>query len=109
MYQLTSLGIPRRLVGLNIIHIVSDFKQTDYKAVNSSTGFGDVPLESSPALAHGHRYLSLVGSLLWDSLTRHDIAVGVSLVCSRSTCPTKVDLAAFEVSTVHPSCEIDVP
>ena len=35
-----------------------------------------------------------MGSLLWASLTRPDIAVAISIACSKSTCPTKADLAA---------------
>ena len=54
---------------------------------------GEVPDGASPLLPPGHEYLSLIGSLLWTSLTRPDVAVAVSIVCSRSANPTKADLA----------------
>ena len=43
-------------------------------------------------LQPGHRYLSLVGSLLWASVTRPDIAVAVGIACTQSKSPTKADL-----------------
>ena len=109
VYQLTSLGVPKRLVGLNITmtedgltidqeqfvkDIAADFKQSDCKPVSSPASLGDVPLGASPALPPNNRYLSLVGSLLWASLTRPDIAVAISLACSKSVHPTKADMAA---------------
>ena len=58
---------------------------------------GEVVLEgASPLLPPGHKYLSLVGSLLWVSLTRPDVhvIVAISRVCARSARPTKADLAS---------------
>ena len=108
-YKITSLGVPRRLVGLNITHfdnglsldqiqfvkdVAAQFKQTQSKPVSSPMALGEVPLGASPDLPPGHKYLSLVGSLLWASLTRPDIAVAVSIACTKSIRPTKADLAA---------------
>lgn len=73
VYQITSLGVPKRLVGLNITmtgdgltidqeqfvkDIAADFKQTDCKPVSSPAALGEVPLGASPALPPGNRYLS---------------------------------------------------
>ena len=109
VYELTSLGQPRRLVGLNIettpqgltidqVQFVKDmaveFKQKDCKPISTPVVLGDVPPGVSPLLLPNNRYLSLVGSLLWASLTRPDIAVAVILACFRSVNSTKADLAA---------------
>ena len=109
VYTITSLGIPKRLVGLNIVHnpsgltldqvqfvkdVAMQFKQTKSKPVSSPMALGDVPSGASPDLPPGHKYLSLVRPLLWASLTRPDIAVAVSIACSKSIRPTKADLAA---------------
>ena len=108
-YKITDLGEPRRLVGLNITplpngiqldqcqfvkDVAADFKQSASKPVQTPIAPGSVPLGASPDLPPGHRYLSLVGSLLWASVTRPDIAVAVSIACSKSAKPTKADLAA---------------
>ena len=108
-YKITDLGEPRRLVGLNITpvpngiqldqcqfvkDVAADFKQSSCKPVQTPIAPGTVPVGASPDLPPGHRYLSLVGSLLWASVTRPDIAVAVSIACSKSAKPTKADLAA---------------
>ena len=107
-YDIKSLGEPKRLVGLNIVRdkdnmtldqrqfvkdMAAQFKQSDSKPVSTPATLGDVPEGASPMLPPGHKYLSLVGSLLWASLTRPDIAVAVSKACSKSAQPTKADLA----------------
>ena len=109
VYNIKDLGEPARLVGLNIQKLPSglaidqnqfvkdiakDFKQLDSKPVSTPIARGDVPEGASPSLPPGHRYLSLVGSLLWSSLSRPDIAVAVSIACSKSANPTKADLTA---------------
>ena len=109
VYNFKDLGEPKRLVGLNIQKlpnglaldqnqfvkdIAKDFKQLDSKPVATPIALGEVPDGASPLLPQGHRYLSLVGSLLWASLTRPDIAVAISIACSKSIRPTKADLAA---------------
>ena len=86
-YQLTSLGLPQRLVGINISFtddgltldqtqfvkdIARDFKQADCKPVSTPAAPGAVSEGASPLLPPGNRYLSLVGSLLWASVTRPD-------------------------------------
>ena len=103
VYTITSLGIPKRLVGLNIIHnsngltldqtqfvkdVADQFKQTHSKPVSTPMVLGDVPSGASRLLPPGHKYLSLVGSLLWASLARPDIAVAVSITCTKSVQPT---------------------
>ena len=108
VYNLTSLGEPTKLVGLNITvtsdkltldqvqfikDTARDFKQTKCKPVATPIAPGDVPLGQSPLLPPGNRYLSLVGSLLWASITRPDIAVAVGIACTKSKNPTKADLA----------------
>ena len=85
-YKLTSLGSPKRLVGINISltndgltldqnqfvkDIAREFKQSDCKPVSTPAAPGTVPEGVSPLLLPGNRYLSLVGSLLWASMTRH--------------------------------------
>ena len=52
------------------------------------------PEGASPLLPPGNLYLSLVGSLLWASISRPDIAVAVSIACSKAISPTKADLSA---------------
>ena len=109
VYDLTSFEQPKRIVGLNIqttphgltidqVQFAKDmtipFKQQDCKPVSTPVALGDVPHGASPLLPSNNHYLSLVGSLLWASLTRPDIAMAVSLACSRSVNPTKADLAA---------------
>ena len=109
VYKIKDLGEPTRLVGLNIQKlpnglaldqnqfvkdIARDFKQLKCKPVSTPIALGEVPEGASPQLPPGHRYLSLVGSLLWASLTRPDIAVAISIACSKSINPTKADLAA---------------
>ena len=42
-------------------------------------------------LPPGHSYLSLAGSLLWVTISRPDVSVAVSIVCSKSVSPTKAD------------------
>ena len=108
VYQLTSLGVPTKLVGLNIAvtddgitldqnqfikDLARDFKQLKCKRITTPIAPGDVPHGQSPLLPPGHRYLSLVGSLLWASVTRPDIAVAVGIACTKSKSPTKADLA----------------
>ena len=109
VYTITDLGQPRRLVGINITpvkdgiqldqcqfvrDVAAEFKQTKCKPVSTPIAPGSVPVGASPDLPPGHRYLSLVGSLLWASVTRPDIAVAVSIACAKSAKPTKADLAA---------------
>lgn len=107
-YQLTSLGSPKKLVGLSINtsddgltldqnqfikDTAREFKQLNCKNITTPVALGDVPAGQSPLLPPGHRYLSLVGSLLWASVTRPDIAVAVGIACTKSKSPTKADLA----------------
>ena len=107
VYDLISFGQPKLTVGLNIqtipdgltidqVQFVKDmtiqFKQYNCKSVSTPVAIGDVPHGVSPLLPSNNCYLSLVGSLLWVSLTRSDIEVTVSLACSRSVNPTKVNL-----------------
>ena len=109
IYTITDLGSPSRLVGLNIhihrdcltldqIQFVKDlaarFNQSDCKPVSSPASVGEVPPGASPLLPPGNLYLSLVGSLLWVSISRPDIAVAVSIACSKAVSPTKADLNA---------------
>ena len=70
------------------------YGQDQCKPVKSPIACGDVPAGASPLLPPGHNYLSLVGSLLWATITRPDVAVAVSKACSRSINPTKADKAA---------------
>ena len=109
IYTITDLGTPTRLVGLNISisadrltldqnQFVKDlaerFKQSKCKPVSSPAAPGDVPHGASPLLPPGNQYLSLVGSLLWASISRPDVAVAVSIACSKAISPTKADLNA---------------
>ena len=108
-YTITDLGLPSRLVGLNIKvqsdrlsldqnqfvkDLAAKFKQSSCKPVPSPKALGQVPECTSPLLPPKNNYLSLVGSLLWASISRPDIAVAVSIACSKSIAPTKADLAA---------------
>ena len=108
VHQLTSLGSPKKLVGLSINasedgltldqnqfikDTAREFKQLNCKNITTPVALGDVPAGQSPLLPPGHRYLSLVGSLLWASVTRPDIAVAVGISCTKSKSPTKADLA----------------
>ena len=98
-----------RIVGLNIsvspqsLHVdqnqfVRDlarrFGQLNCNPVHTPSTLGDVPEGSSPFLPPGHDYLSLVGSLLWVTISRPHITVAVSKACAKSVRPTKADRAA---------------
>ena len=52
---------------------------------------GTVPDGSSALLPANNSYLSLAGSLLWVTVSRPDISVAVSIVCSKSINPTHAD------------------
>ena len=129
VYQLTSLGVPTKLVGLNIqvnasgltldqVQFVKDmardFKQTKCKPVATPIAPGDIPPGQSPLLPPGHRYLSLVGSLLWASMTRPDIAVAVGIACTKSKAPTNKGRPSSSnshppIPPSHSTCQIDFP
>ena len=109
IYKITDIGFPARIVGLNIsaspqsLHVdqnqfVKDlarrFGQLNSNPVHTPTTLGEVAQGASPPLKPGHDYLSLVGSLLWVTISRPDIAVAVSKACARSMCPTKADRSA---------------
>ena len=104
VYTITDLGAPTRLVGLNISvqpdkitldqnqfvkDLAARFKQSNCKSVTSPAAPGDVPEGASPLLLPNNQYLSLVGSLLWASISRPDIAVAVSIACSKAVSQLK--------------------
>lgn len=94
VYNFKDLGDPKHIVGLNIQKLSNgltldqnqfvkdidkDFKQLNSKTVTIPIALGEVPDGVRPLLPPGHRYLSLVDSLLWASLTRPDIAVTIRI------------------------------
>lgn len=107
-YRMKHLGVPALMVGIRIsvspatirldqrhyiAHLVASFKQTDCApvAVPASThgclAAGACP--DSPLLdKERFPYLSLVGSLLWVTITRPDVAAVVSRACQHSRAPT---------------------
>ena len=108
-YKITELGEPAYLVGLSIsrdhsaitVHqnqfvrdLAATFKQTKCNAVPTPAVPGDVTSGQSPQLPPGHLYLSLIGSLLWCTISRPDIAVAVAIACSKSIRPTEADWKA---------------
>ena len=105
-YTITDLGVPAHMVGLILncsptsirisqTQFVKDlarkFGQTDANPAPTPIAAGDVPDGASPLLPPGHNYLSLAGSLLWVTISRPDVSVAVSIVCSKSVSPTKAD------------------
>jgi hypothetical protein len=105
-YRITDLGPPALLIGLTISRtqqglticqnqfirdLVKSFGQENCNPVPTPSTLGVVAADASPLLPPGHRYLSLVGSLLWCTITRPDIAVAVAIACTKSVRPTQAD------------------
>ena len=109
-YQLKNLGTPALMVGIKITVTPSTISldQSHYvRQVATTFGQLDAAPISCPASQHGclsgaaasgtpepldtsrFPYLSLVGCLLWATITRPDIAVAVSRACRHSKAPTK--------------------
>ena len=108
-YRIKHMGTPRLMIGLRITktasHIALDqahyirevaakFKQVDSVRVHSpacvtgclgSADGGD----STPLDLDAFPYMSLLGSLLWVTLTRPDVATVVSRACSHGAAPTR--------------------
>ena len=108
-YNMSDLGVPSRMVGLAINispgaitlnqnqfirDLASTFRQQDSNPIHTPCALGTVPEGDSPLLPPDNHYLSLVGSLLWATISRPDIAVAVSKACAVSQSPTRADWKA---------------
>ena len=108
-YRIKHLGTPRLMIGLSITstseHITLDqahyiravatkFKQTESVRVHSPAcvtgclGSAEVG-DSTPLDLDAFPYMSLLGSLLWVTLTRPDVVTVVSRACSHGAAPTR--------------------
>ena len=107
-YRMKHLGAPRLMVGIRITftpdaifldqahyirEVAERFGQLDAvktetpACVNGCLGAGS-PGDSTPLDPATHAYMSLLGSLLWMSLTRPDVATCISRACQHSVAPT---------------------
>ena len=102
------MGCPKLMIGLRVNRtarqitldqshyirdVVNKFKQTKAAPVNSpattSGCFAQASEgDSAPLDTTTYPYMSLLGSLLWLTLTRPDIATVVSIACSYGSAPT---------------------
>ena len=113
-YHMKHLGFPSFMLGLKIrrsedaLHLSQEQYIADVAAkfgvvssvpaptpANPTGTLATTPDSSSPLLdTDRYPYLSLIGSLLWVSLTRPDVATAVSKACQRSKSPTVADWRA---------------
>ena len=108
-YNMSDLGVPSRMVGLAINisasaitldqnqfirDLAATFRQQDSNPVHTPCVLGTVAQGDSPLLPPDNHYLSLVGSLLWATISRPDIAVAVSKACAVSKSPTRANWKA---------------
>lgn len=107
VYKPSDFGELLRMVGINIsrnddgsmtldqVQFIRDlarkYGQEQANPVSNPIASGDVPEGDSPSLPPDNDYLSLIGSPLWCLVTGPDIAVAVSLVCSKAKSPTRAD------------------
>ena len=107
-YRMKHLGTPQHMVGIKVTISRTQIKLSqdhyiatiaDRFAVTSSASVSTpattsgclaqaLPGDSTPLDPSTHPYMSLVGSLLWASLTRPDIATAVGRACQHSKNPT---------------------
>jgi hypothetical protein len=107
-YTVTNLGTPRHMIGLKVTVSPSSIALTQQHYVESLLAKFEQdnaapclsPASTSGCLAQStpgdsplldpttHPYLSLVGSLLWATLTRPDVATAVSRACQHTREPT---------------------
>ena len=103
------MGTPKHMIGLRVLRtesaitldqfhyitdMVSKFKQTDSAPVHSPASISGclgaaTEGDSEPLDTDVFPYMSLMGSLLWVTLTRPDIATVVSRACAHGSSPTK--------------------
>ena len=108
VYSMKHLGVPSLMVGINVTvtkssitlsqshyirQIADTFEQLDSAPVTSPARLhgclGSSPQsDSQPLDTSSFPYLSLVGSLLWVTITRPDVATAVSRACQHSKAPT---------------------
>ena len=108
-YDFKNLGVPSLMIGVNIEVSASEVKlnQSHYiRALADKFGQLSAAKVSCPASVHGCLgsarcpdsepldvtacpYLSLVGGLLWVTITRPDVATVVSRACQHSKSPTR--------------------
>ena len=108
-YHIKHMGAPKHMIGLRVTRtdayikldqsyyisdVVHKFKQTDCSPTNSPasiSGCLGAATEGGSELLDldVFPYMSLMGSLLWVTLTRPDIATVVSRACSHGSAPTK--------------------
>ena len=108
VYSLKNLGVPSLMVGIHVIvtssniklnqshyirQIADTFGQLNAAPVDTPASqhgcLGDSPTsDSEPLDTTSFPYLSLIGSLLWCTITRPDISTAVSRACRHSKSPT---------------------
>ena len=108
VYSLKNLGVPSLMVGIHVTatarsiklnqshyirQIADTFRQLDAAPVDTPASqhgcLGDSPNHDSELLdTTSFPYMSLVGSLLWCTITRPDISTAVSRACRHSKSPT---------------------
>ena len=108
VYSLKNLGVPSLMVGIHVTVTSSNIKLNQSHYIRQIAGtFGQLnaaPVDT-PASQHGclgdsptsdsepldttsFPYLSLIGSLLWCTITRPDISTAVGRACRHSKSPT---------------------
>ena len=108
VYKLKNLGRPSLMVGINvhitpsairlnqshyIRQVAETFRQLQAAPAQSPASqhgvLGPVPTEGEDLLdVSSFPYMSLVGCLLWITITRPDVAAAVSRACRHSKAPT---------------------
>ena len=108
-YAFKNLGVPSLMIGVNIVVAADSIRLNQAHYIRElATKFGQLTAAKvhCPASTHGcldsstcpdsepldtsvFPYLSLVGDLLWTTITRPDVAAVVSRACQHSKSPTR--------------------
>ena len=134
-YEFKNLGVPSLMIGVNIDVTPSAIKLDQAHYIrNLAAKFGqlDAAKVKCPASIHGclgssrcpdsepldvsrHPYLSLVGGLLWATITRPDVVTVVSRACQHSKNPTSahwraaIHILRYLLTTVNLSLVYHTP
>ena len=114
-YKTKHLGTPQFMIGIKVslstsgIHLSQEsyirdiarrfgqLKSSPAPTPANATGCLSVTTgnnDSAPLNTKTHPYMSLIGCILWATITRPDIATAVSRACQRSKAPTMADWRA---------------
>ena len=108
IYEMTHIGVPKSIIGMKINitssqifltqqeyieQVAENFGQTNYAPVHSPANpSGCLPglatTDSEPLDTTVKPYMSLIGTLLWMTITRPNSQTAIRLACSHSASPT---------------------